>query len=317
MYLQPIIDKYKYWRGISKYIIAAWKNEFWDYLFELIQPIKQYYNDVDIVLAALREQRIQYVGDRFVGKFNAQISKELTSLGAKFDKRSKSYIIEKFKLPSNVQHAISMASFFASQLRDKIIQFVDNFDSVKFVDNLQDVLDIPLDEILEDLDSQRVRTIEDAIKIKVHFSTAEKEVLKKKYTEDVSKSIKKFTDNQLVVVRQLVQKNLFEGLDNKTLLNMLTRAFEGDVNKAKFIARQETGLLVSAYRQITYNRVGITQYRWSTSHDERVRQTHRELDGNIYSFDNPPVTNEKGDKNNPGEDWQCRCTPIPIFDSSV
>ena len=44
---------------------------------------------------------------------------------------------------------------------------------------------------------------------------------------------------------------------------------------------------------------------------------HKDLDGKIFEFANPPITNEKGDRNNPGEDWQCRCEAIPIVENMV
>ena len=34
----------------------------------------------------------------------------------------------------------------------------------------------------------------------------------------------------------------------------------------------------------------------------------------IFEWDNPPITNEKGDRNNPHEDWQCRCEAIFVID---
>lgn len=41
---------------------------------------------------------------------------------------------------------------------------------------------------------------------------------------------------------------------------------------------------------------------------------HQELDGTEQSWDDPPVTNEDGDRNHPGEDYQCRCVAYPILD---
>ena len=72
--------------------------------------------------------------------------------------------------------------------------------------------------------------------------------------------------------------------------------------------------MVSKYRQIRYEEVGIDNYIWSTSHDSRVRHDHRELQGKVFSFSNPPITDKAtGARNNPGEDFGCRCVAIPVM----
>ena len=286
-------------------------------LISIIKPIREYYNSSSALVDAIMDHKIQYVNGMFVGKFNAKISKELVDLGAKFDKRKGGFVIDRMKLPSNVRHAVAVASLATMTMYKKVLQLLESFNPSTLVSTLNEELDIPLDEILEDLDDQKRRTVEDAIKIKVRFSPAEKQRLKQVYTDDMNKAVKSFADNQIVKLRQLVEKSLFEGLGDKALLDAITKQFNVTKNKAAFLARQETGLLISTYRQITYGRVGITKYKWSTSHDERVRAMHKDLDGKIFEFNSPPVTNEKGDHNNPGEDWQCRCTPIPVFEDVV
>lgn len=58
---------------------------------------------------------------------------------------------------------------------------------------------------------------------------------------------------------------------------------------------------------------GTDRYVWVTSMDERVRETHAILEGGVFSYSDPPVTNDNGDVNNPGEDYNCRCVDRPVF----
>jgi SPP1 gp7 family putative phage head morphogenesis protein len=59
----------------------------------------------------------------------------------------------------------------------------------------------------------------------------------------------------------------------------------------------------------------VTQYRWSTGRDERVRESHRDLEESVHSWDDPPVVDDKtGRRAHPGQDYQCRCVPIPMVD---
>jgi len=80
------------------------------------------------------------------------------------------------------------------------------------------------------------------------------------------------------------------------------------------IARQETSLFVSKYREERYTGAGITEYIWSTSKDQRVRPDHAALDHQVFSWDSPPVTDRAtGKRNNPGADFGCRCLALPVI----
>lgn len=311
---RPIIDKIVYTRKIFRTLLSVFYNELFGKLFTAIEPIEEYYNDKTILIDAIIKRRIQFVDGKFIGSFNAAISKELVKFGAKFDKRSKVFIIDKFKLPIEVTHAIAVASLASLTMYKKINDFLNNFDTSTLISTLNEELNIPLDEIMEDLDDQKRRTVEESLKVKVVLSPTERQQLTESYTNNMTLAVKNFADEQVVRLRQLVEQSLFEGLNDQNLVDVIQKEFNVTKNKAMFLARQETGLLVSAYRKVTYSTVGSKQYRWSTSHDDRVRTMHKQLDGKIFSWDDPPVTNEKGDRNHPGEDWQCRCTPIPIFE---
>ena len=83
-------------------------------------------------------------------------------------------------------------------------------------------------------------------------------------------------------------------------------------NRAKLIARDQTAKMNSAFNQERQQQVGIEKYEWSTSEDERVRDSHAELDGQVFDWDDPPIVD--GEKVNPGEAIQCRCVAIPYVD---
>jgi SPP1 gp7 family putative phage head morphogenesis protein len=57
----------------------------------------------------------------------------------------------------------------------------------------------------------------------------------------------------------------------------------------------------------------VSKYEWSGVMDRRERKSHRELEGKIISWDNPPDVGN-GRKCHPGQDYQCRCCAIPVFD---
>lgn len=83
----------------------------------------------------------------------------------------------------------------------------------------------------------------------------------------------------------------------------------GDVSEARaeLIARDQTLKLNGAVTQIRQENAGVTEYIWSTSKDERVRDTHAALEGTRWSWDAAPEVGH------PGEDFQCRCVALPVI----
>ena len=78
--------------------------------------------------------------------------------------------------------------------------------------------------------------------------------------------------------------------------------------RAIFIARDQSSKLNAALTQARHEDVGITKYTWSTSGDERVRESHAEKDGQVFEYANPPA-----DTGHPGHDFNCRCVQIPYL----
>jgi len=114
-----------------------------------------------------------------------------------------------------------------------------------------------------------------------------------------------------------------EGLRVERLAKLLESRFEVSESRAKLIARDQTGKLNAQFSEARNRELGVTRYVWQTSGDERVRGNpdgkwpkgmHYDLNGKTFSYDDPPVTNEAGDTNNPGEDYQCRCSALPVIE---
>jgi SPP1 gp7 family putative phage head morphogenesis protein len=103
------------------------------------------------------------------------------------------------------------------------------------------------------------------------------------------------------------------GLRVEELADLLQERADVSESRAMLIARDQTLKTNAALTQYRHRAVGVSRYRWSTSRDERVRPLHEALEGQTFAYDDPPVTTESGETNNPGEDIQCRCVPLPVF----
>lgn len=56
---------------------------------------------------------------------------------------------------------------------------------------------------------------------------------------------------------------------------------------------------------------GIEEFVWTTADDERVRDSHKALDGHTFRWDDPPVVD--GEEAVPGEAPNCRCVAFPVL----
>ena len=93
----------------------------------------------------------------------------------------------------------------------------------------------------------------------------------------------------------------------------LQERFDVTASRADLIARDQTLKLNGQITEHLQTDAGITRYRWSTSHDDRVRPGHAELDGTEQEWAAPPDTGD-GEMNHPGQAIQCRCVAVPILD---
>jgi SPP1 gp7 family putative phage head morphogenesis protein len=125
--------------------------------------------------------------------------------------------------------------------------------------------------------------------------------------------ITRMTTDTLDRVQTLLDE--YDGMRVEETAAALQSAFDMSAARAELIARDQTLKLNADITQQAHKAVGIEQYRWSTSQDGSVRDGHAALEGQVFNYDDPPVTDERtGDRNNPGEDYQCRCVAVPIVE---
>ena len=121
--------------------------------------------------------------------------------------------------------------------------------------------------------------------------------------------IKSIRSQYLDKVQNAVMQAMVKGTLNKDLSTQIKALGQTTEKRAMFIARDQSSKLNAALTQARHEDVGVTKYMWSTSGDERVRDSHAEKDGQIFEYANPPA-----DTGHPGHDVNCRCVAIAVFD---
>lgn len=77
---------------------------------------------------------------------------------------------------------------------------------------------------------------------------------------------------------------------------------------AKLVAHDQINKLNADLNQTRQRAAGITKYTWTTQGDDRVRPSHRALNGQVFDWQNPPPEGP------PGTPINCRCFAVPVVD---
>ena len=124
--------------------------------------------------------------------------------------------------------------------------------------------------------------------------------------------IKSIRSQYLDKVQNAVMQAMVKGTLNKDLAAQIKDLGKTTEKRAMFIARDQSSKLNAALTQARLEDVGIKKYMWSTSLDERVRDSHADKEGLVFEYVNPPA-----DTGHPGHDFNCRCVAIPVLDDVV
>lgn len=119
---------------------------------------------------------------------------------------------------------------------------------------------------------------------------------------------------QTLELGRMLKANQEQGVRHEQLIDQVKQITGFGEFRARLIARDQTVKYNASVRQAQARAAGITQYRWVCVRDEATRPWHKRLDGRVFRYDDPPVTNPQGDRNNPGEDYQCRCQDEPVIE---
>lgn len=247
----------------------------------------------------------------FSGKFTAAVSKELKALGATFNKKSKSYTLSRANTPPGIFTALAGVNMRNVSTQEKIIE------SLK-IENVREALENnklyeSYDEITKELEGNW-RKAAKALGITQTFTDDQRAILAQEYTNNMEKYIVSFSEEEIVKLRDKVSLNIQSGARSDQLAKLIQREYSVTKAKSLFLARQETSLLVFEYSKSRNTSAGSEYYIWSDSGDATVRGDHHKLNGTKQRWDSPPVSDSRtGRRAHAGQDFGCRCTPIPVY----
>lgn len=292
-------------------------------LKELSLPKNKIRNAIEDLINSISEGRITYSRGGFRGKFDAKITKELKALGASWDRKTASFTLPLKKIPYEVKIAIQSADSLFRERLENIDRRLAEITPKQLAEHIKvsDIFDGTLWKVEKDFQ----KSVEN-ITVAPALTDHQAKKIADEWQDNMDYWIENFTEQQITDLRQTIKENFFAGNRYEGLIKGIQRSYNVTENKAKFLARQETALLMAKHKKVRYLEAGVKEYKWACvkmPHDKtpkqhtagNVRYSHGLLEGKIFRFDEPPVTTAPGEparRNNPGEDYNCRCFAIPI-----
>lgn len=312
--LQPIKESTEDYERIENFLIDLFRKEIYLPLMAQLNVPKNTIQNAgsDALIDAIKFGRIYFSQGKFSGRFNSTTTKELRALGAKWDRKSAVFKIGLRVLPMDVRNAIlasevkfqekiagidkKLAKILPDEIADKV--------------QVQKMFDASLWKVEKDFQASVSK-----LTIAPKLTDKEAETISKEWNENMQLWVKDFTEKQIKKLRKDVQASVFAGNRYESMIATIQKSYDVSQSKAKFLARQETSLLMTKYKQTRYESAGVKEYIWgcvSGSANHPVRPIHKALEGKKFRWDDPPITDEKGTKNNPGQDYNCRCFARPV-----
>lgn len=270
-------------------------------------------SDLQALQFALQKGTLTFNRGQFSGKFNATVGRAMRAIGADFDRHSGTYRIHYDRLPSELREAVDSSDrAFSKVLRTLDQKLRDISESQKKETTVfSDLFDHALFRADEDF-KENVRNIT----VKPKLNEKEKEHLSEEWENNLDLDIKEWEQDHIKQLRQEIKKAYFAGDRYGSLVQTIQDNYGVSENKARFLARQETKLLVSNYVQSQYQNNGFPEYVWQCVRggiEHPVRPYHKALDQTVQRWDSPPVIDKYGNRKPAGQDWGCRCSARPIL----
>ncbi|WP_245676163.1 minor capsid protein [Domibacillus iocasae] len=125
-------------------------------------------------------------------------------------------------------------------------------------------------------------------------------------TENVS-YISTIRDEYFSKIESIIYQGIQNGTSPKETRDQLIQRTGMSVNRAKFIARDQAGSILGQMTVERHKTMGASKFKWSTSNDEKVRDSHDKLEGQVFEYADPTAVGF------PGTDYNCRCTATPFL----
>lgn len=134
--------------------------------------------------------------------------------------------------------------------------------------------------------------------------------------------IKSIDERYFTEIEEIIFRGARQGVRHEEIRKEISSRFSVARNRAKLIARDQINKFNGQLTKLRQESVGVKEYIWRTSLDERVRgnptgrfpravPSHWDREGKKFKWEKPPSDGH------PGEPIQCRCYAEPVLEGLI
>ena len=160
-----------------------------------------------------------------------------------------------------------------------------------------------LKRLFADADGHTARVLRSFSIDKQKFFNDNMDMVRKLYLDN---SIERIKGEESLLKRRILQRivDYANGKsDTLELADLVKAGYEGSDKLARLFARDQMQRFNKACTLSTFRSAGVTKVKWVTANDQRVRQSHKALNGQIFDVNNLPKE---------VDDYNCRCGLVPV-----
>lgn len=223
----------------------------------------------------------------------------------------------------------------SDDFNDEVSRIMQNLRN--FADNAADDAQDDLNSVAQDVSEWNRNQIARSLKKVIGVDVFSQQSLDSEFLNTMLKSwvientdlIKSIHQEQLRRVSNIVYRGFRQGDDHRAIAKTIREQFGKTENRARFIARDQVSKLNGQLTEQRNRKLNIHKYIWRTSEDERVRESHKVMNGKECRWDDNTLYRNQGEdtwrkrssiggvEEAPGQDYQCRCDAIPVLEDVV
>jgi SPP1 gp7 family putative phage head morphogenesis protein len=249
----------------------------------------------------------------------ARYNRQLQKLIGEMYRATHAELTKLFTSPVAVESHVATDASIASQSRILTNALIDRF-SVLFARAAKGISESMIDEVQTNSATGLRNSLRDiagnvTLKTDVLTSGPVADTITASVAENVS-LIKSIPQKFLEGVQGAVMRSITSGNGLADLDPYLKDQKGITERRARNIALDQTRKAYNAINKSRMQGLGVSKFEWiHTGGSQKPRQDHIDMSGEIYSFDDPPVIDQRtGERGIPGQAPNCRCTMRPILD---
>lgn len=328
--LKPIKESTEGFQVLEKRIKELWRRELYlPIMAELSKtPKKRLENskgEYKAIIDALHTGRITFYRGTFSGRFNASITRELRGLGATWDRRQGTFKVPLQSLPPEIRAGVAASEVQFQKKLEKIDKKLGGVLPEEIAAKLK--ADDLFDRTIWKTETEFQKSVK-GITVAPQLTPERRRRIADEWQNNMQLYIQEWTETEIKKLRREMKETVFAGNRYESAVKAIQSSYGVSASKAKFLARQETNLLMTKFKQARYTDSGVDLYRWrcvAGSANHPVRPSHKACDGKIFTWTKKREVDlhgaeksggqiKPGQNNdcNAGQDYNCRCFAVPI-----